>query len=119
MSRDRERLDRLMGLLRSETASPRDVRGAVMARLVGAGAVRSGASMAWRMGLAMLAVVAIAIGLEMGLSPTEGGDVGAALRRGVERLSPGQPAAGPSRPASPRREPEPGIEIAGAPWREA
>jgi hypothetical protein len=118
MSRDRERLDRLMGLLRSETAVPRDVRGAVMDRLVRADAVRSGASMAWRLGLAVLAVVAIAIGVEMWLSPSAGGDVGAALRRGVERLAPGRPA-GPTRPDSPRREAEPGVEVAGAPWREA
>ncbi|NBX25044.1 MAG: hypothetical protein EBQ99_03175, partial [Planctomycetes bacterium] len=78
MSRERERLDRLMGLLGSETAAPRDMRGRVMARLSRAGAVRSGASMAWRLGLGLLAVVAVAIVVELRLSGGVSGDVGAA-----------------------------------------
>lgn len=116
MSREHERLDRLMGLLRSETRPGRDLRGGVMARLAASGVVRGGVSMAWRLGAVLVTVVALAMGLELWLSGGRSADVGAAVRRGVDWFSPGAPASD-VRPASLPSGPAPSTPVARAPWR--
>lgn len=116
MSRENERLDRLMGLLASESRGGRDLRGGVMARLARSGAIRNGAAMARRIVAVLAVVVAIGVGADLWLSGGQVADLGGIGRRGAEWLA---PVAAPSdiRPASlrPRREgPSP---VARAPWR--
>lgn len=99
MSRQQERLDRLMGLLASESGGGRDVRRGVMMRLAGAGAVRSTAATVCRLSLALAAVLALVVAVELWFHGRRGADLGTALRRGVEWMVPSK-ATG-ARPASP------------------
>ena len=99
MSRQRERLDRLMGLLGSETVGGRDVRQGVMMRLAGSGAVRSTAAMACRLSLLLAAVLAIVVAVELWFHGRRAADLGTSLRRGVEWMVPSK-ATG-VRPAPP------------------
>lgn len=116
MSREHERLDRLLGLLHSETRTGRDLRGGVMARLAASGVVRGGVGMAWRLAVVLVALVALGMGVELWLSGGRSADVGAAFRRGVDWLSPGAPATD-VRPASLPSGPAPSTAVARAPWR--
>ena len=116
MSRDHERLDRLMGLLRSEGRQGSDLRRGVMARLARSDAVRSGAAWAWRLaaGLALLATLAILV--ELRVAGGRSADLGETMREGVRWLAP--PASAPREPleTSPQQ-PDDAVLMARAPWR--
>lgn len=115
MTREHERLERLMGLLASERGAGGDMRDAVMRRLERAGVVRRGRrAAAW---LASVAAVAVAcwIGAEAWKASRVGTDLGELGRRGASWIAPegGMPRATPVRYApKPKRQPTQAV----APW---
>ena len=115
MTREHERLDRLMGLLSSERAAGADMRDAVMRRLERAGAVRRGGRAAgW---LAALAAILVAgwVGFDSWVASRGATDLGELGRRGASWIVPegGAPRATPVRYApKPKRTPTQAV----APW---
>ena len=115
MTREHERLDRLMGLLASEGGAGRDMREAVMRRLERSGVVRRGRRAAWW--LASLAAIAVAgwVGFDAWSASRRAADLGEIGRRGASWIVPqgGVERAMPARfTPKPRRAPTQAV----APW---
>lgn len=116
MSRDHERLDRLMGLLRSEGRECSDLRRGVMARLAGSDAARGGVAWVWRLAVGLTLLATLAILVELRLAGGRSANLGETMREGVRWLAP--PASVPGEPpgASPQQ-PDDAVLMARAPWR--
>lgn len=115
MTREHERLDRLMGLLASERGEGRDMREAVMRRLSRAGAIRRGwRAAAWLVSLSALAVAGW-IGVESWQASRATADLGELGRQGASWIVPerGAVRSTPVRyTPRPRRQPTQAV----APW---
>lgn len=115
MSREQERLDRLMGLLASESSDRRDLRGSVMARLARGGAFIRRARWMRRTALAVAIVAGAWVGLDAWRASSMGTDLGGVARRGMEWIAPETrtvrvvPVRSPARPRDEDR-------IVVAPW---
>jgi hypothetical protein len=88
MSRDEERLDRLMGLLASESAQPRDIRSGVMARLARGGIFVRRARWMRRIAIAAVLLVGAWLGVDAIRARESRTDLGEVGRRGAEWIAP-------------------------------
>lgn len=88
MSRDQERLDRLMGLLASEQAQPRDIRAGVMARLARGGTFIRRARWMRRIAIAAVLLVGVWLGVDAIRARESRADLGEVGRRGAEWIVP-------------------------------
>lgn len=116
MNRERERLDRLMAMLASETDQGRDMRQAVLRRLgLRHGASRRRAVAAWTAAAASL-LVAGWVGFQAWQASRQGADLGDMGRRGAQWLLPSEDP--PRRVMPVRYVPRPRGEspMAVAPW---
>lgn len=116
MSRERERLDRLMGLLASEGAPASDLRASVMDRLARGGAFVRRSRWMRRVAVAAALVVCGWVAVDAQRAIARRTDLGEIGRRGAEWIA---PSSNPGRvlparnPQAPRRE----SRDAFAPWR--
>jgi hypothetical protein len=88
MSREQERLDRLMGLLASERGGGRDLRGSVMARLSRGGVFIRRARWMRRSALAAVLLVGTWLGFDAWRASAVRTDLGGVGRRGADWIVP-------------------------------
>jgi hypothetical protein len=88
MSREEQRLDRLMGLLASERSDARDLRAGVMARLARGGTFIRRARWMRRVALAVSLVVGVWLGVDAIRARESRTDLGEVGRRGAEWIVP-------------------------------
>ena len=88
MSREQERLDRLMGLLASEATQGRDLRPGVMSRLARGGAFIRRARWMRRTALASALLVGAWLGVDAWQASRARTDLGTVSRRGAEWIVP-------------------------------
>jgi hypothetical protein len=88
MSRDEERLDRLMSLLTSERGQARDIRAGVMARLARGGTFIRRARWMRRIALAVSLLVGVWLGFDAIRARESRTDLGEVGRRGAEWIVP-------------------------------
>ena len=88
MSRESQRLDRLMGLLASERSQSRDLRSAVMVRLARGGVFIRRARWMRRVALSASALVCVWLGVDAIRARESRTDLGEVGRRGAEWIVP-------------------------------
>ena len=117
MTREHERLDRLMGLLASERRAGGDLRASVMRRLERGGAVGRGRRIAWGLALAGTLAVLAWIGVGALMAGARVNDLGEIGRRGASWIAPtATPVNWTPPPRTPSRAPRGMPAQAVAPW---
>jgi|GEM_PF-2057650 len=117
MSFQRQRLERLLGMLASERTQGRDLRASVMRALKARGAVRTSSPSAWKLGGCMAAMVGAWIGAQSLLQAHGRVDLGEIGRASAEWISPSQSRETPTMtPVRLLPRPRAKPPVATAPW---